>query len=340
MPDLKSAPFLSKGEAFYRKEQVSVGKRISKFLKKIRTRGFTIMVVPNSEGNIRSIRIPFFVVVLIIAFILLNITLFVCYPMQIAKLYKKDMIIWHKQKIIARQSRDLKQIEPAIKKTEKMVNEMNEQKRLALETREYLRFVRKKVNRRGSVSRGSRPSLLIPPSIKESKRNLTELDLLNENLEYVNAQKSVVQNELKTLLQDLKRYNFEYDHTPSIWPANGRITSGFGTRVHPITRSVKRHTGIDIKVRTGTSVKAAADGVVEFAGYRRGYGWTVIINHGYGYKTLYAHNSSLIVKGGEKVKKGMHISYSGNSGTSTGPHLHFEVIVDKAQVNPISFLGR
>lgn len=309
-------------------------KRLGKYIKKKKTHGFTIMVVPNTEGNVRSICIPFFVVLIMLAFVTFNIA-FICYfPAQIWQTVKKDALI-------RVQKRDLKRVEPSIRKTEQIVDRMQEQEQLEASVRNYLRIVQNKVGHHGSVSRGARPSILIPPSrFNRGYGEETQLGLLNHNLEYIEKTNPVVKGDLKQLLEDLTAFSTEYDHIPTIWPAYGRITSGFGVRRHPITHRYTSHTGVDINVRIGTAVRSAADGVVEFAGYRGGYGWAVIVNHGYGYKTLYAHNSRLMVQVGQTISKGQLISYSGSSGSSTGPHLHYEVIVGNNQVNPISFLGR
>jgi len=122
------------------------------------------------------------------------------------------------------------------------------------------------------------------------------------------------------------------------WPANGKVTSPFGRRLHPITRKYHNHTGIDIAVKTGTFVKASEDGVVLSAGWLGGYGKCVILDHGQGYSTLYAHNSVLLAVPGTKVKKGQVIAYSGNTGLSTGPHVHFEVRLNGAPVDPMRYL--
>lgn len=122
-------------------------------------------------------------------------------------------------------------------------------------------------------------------------------------------------------------------------PANGRISSEFGSRFHPIDKRMKFHGGIDIAIPTGTQVKAAADGIVKFAGWRGGYGNTVIVQHADGSETLYAHNSKLLVEEGQKVTGGMPISLSGSTGKSTGPHLHFELRRDGELVNPAKFLS-
>ncbi|HHY69268.1 MAG TPA: M23 family metallopeptidase [Bacillota bacterium] len=127
---------------------------------------------------------------------------------------------------------------------------------------------------------------------------------------------------------------------PNIWPVNGRVTSGYGWRKHPISRRTHFHTGVDIPASYGTPVKAAAYGTVTFVGYKIGYGRTVMVNHGYGFQTMYSHLSSTKVSVGQKVQRGDVIGNVGTSGTTTGPHLHYEVHKNGATQNPMDFLPR
>ncbi|HBG23077.1 MAG: peptidoglycan DD-metalloendopeptidase family protein [Syntrophaceticus sp.] len=122
-----------------------------------------------------------------------------------------------------------------------------------------------------------------------------------------------------------------------IWPASGPITSPYGMRYHPVTGVYKLHTGIDIGAPYGASIVAADAGTVITAGWMNGYGNTVIIDHGGGYSTLYAHMSSISVGGGG-VGKGQVIGYVGSTGWSTGPHLHFEVRINGNPTNPLGYL--
>ena len=117
-----------------------------------------------------------------------------------------------------------------------------------------------------------------------------------------------------------------------IWPVQGAVTSGFGMRWG------RMHDGIDIAVPTGTPVHAAAAGIVIYASWMTGYGNLVVIDHGNGLATAYAHNSSLVVTVGQHVEQGRTISLSGSTGNSTGPHVHFEVRVNGVPVDPLRYL--
>ena len=120
------------------------------------------------------------------------------------------------------------------------------------------------------------------------------------------------------------------------WPVHGKITSGYGPRIDG--ERVRMHQGVDIPVPNGTPVQAVAAGIVEEARTYTGYGHTVIIDHGDGVKTLYAHCSSLAVEKNEQVEIGQVVAYVGSTGRSTSPHLHFGVMIDEVFQNPVVYL--
>jgi len=122
--------------------------------------------------------------------------------------------------------------------------------------------------------------------------------------------------------------------TPSIWPVRGWVTSGFGYRASPFTGKRQFHAGLDISTRSGTAVVAPADGLVTFAGREGGYGRMLVITHGYGLVTRYAHLKAFKVKTGEKVQRGQTVAMVGSSGRSSGPHLHYEVLMSGVATNP------
>lgn len=134
------------------------------------------------------------------------------------------------------------------------------------------------------------------------------------------------------------------EHMPAILPINkkdGRVVSGFGPRYHPIFKNLRHHTGIDITAARGVPIYATGNGVVEKAGANMrgytGYGVCCVVDHGFGYKTLYAHMDKLVVRQGMKVKRGDKLGTVGTSGYATGPHLHYEVHVNGKQVNPVYY---
>ena len=169
--------------------------------------------------------------------------------------------------------------------------------------------------------------------MKDVEKNIKQLEkmedeLIREAKEYVSKIKAL---QVKT---------GPYSGGKMGWPVPGhsRISSPFGYRIHPIFKTKKLHTGIDITAPTGTSVVAAADGTVIFAGWLGGYGNAVMVDHGGGIVTLYGHNSSISVGVGTDVSRGQTIAKAGSTGYSTGPHCHFEVRRNGAYEDPIPWL--
>ena len=130
----------------------------------------------------------------------------------------------------------------------------------------------------------------------------------------------------------------ELSSTPSLWPVIGHLSAGFGERMDPFSGEGAFHTGVDIASQYGDQVRATADGIVIEANDRAGYGRLVIIDHGFGVTTWYGHLSTFSVLIGEQLKRGDAIGNVGVSGRSTGPHVHYEVRIDGAPVNPMRYL--
>lgn len=147
-----------------------------------------------------------------------------------------------------------------------------------------------------------------------------------------------MKSESSTLISEIEIEKEFLDCLPDHLPVEGRISSGFGYRRHPITGLRSFHYGIDLTANRGVPVEAAGSGIVVFSGWSGGFGKVIIISHGYGYETVYAHNNKLFVEVGDVIEKGEVISEVGNTGNSTGPHLHFEIRVDGEAVDPTGVL--
>lgn len=127
--------------------------------------------------------------------------------------------------------------------------------------------------------------------------------------------------------------------TPSVMPTQGWLTSAFtAMRYHPILHAARPHEGIDVAAPMGTPIEAPAAGLVVFSGWESGYGNVIVLDHGFGLRTKYAHCSRLVVRQGQRVKRGEQIALVGNTGLSTGPHLHYEVHVNGRAVDPLRYV--
>ena len=141
-----------------------------------------------------------------------------------------------------------------------------------------------------------------------------------------------------TLEDQIKKEEAVRKSTTFIWPASGRFTSPFGYRIHPISRTRRMHTGIDIANSSGTNIAASQNGKVIFTGYQGSYGKLIVIRHANGMETAYAHLSRISVSVGDTVTQGQSIGKMGSTGGSTGSHLHFEIRKNGTAVNPMNYL--
>jgi len=172
--------------------------------------------------------------------------------------------------------------------------------------------------------------------LNETMQLLKNIDIKTKQLLSKLSEES---KSLDTLLLLAERKSEMLASIPAIRPIKNmyNVTSGFGMRYHPIFKTLRQHTGVDITAPRGTPVYATADGVVSAKQTYSGYGICVVINHGFSYETLYAHLSRRTVRIGQKVKRGELIGYVGTTGISIGPHLHYEVLKNGKPVNPVYY---
>lgn len=184
---------------------------------------------------------------------------------------------------------------------------------------------------------GSAPEDL-NPEIELTRRHQQLIKDMHNQISQLDKAAGDQQGDFESLLDKLEAQKNLMAHTPAIRPVEGWITSGFGYRHSPFTGKREFHKGLDISNRKGTEIMATADGVVSFVGQRGNFGTLLVIDHGHGLITRYAHLDKVLCKKGESVQRGKTIALMGNSGRSTGPHLHYEVRLNGVPVNPSNYI--
>ena len=183
---------------------------------------------------------------------------------------------------------------------------------------------------------------LVSVEIEQSDQDMQrEINRIEEEIRRREEERRRQEEEARRRAIEEERRAHEAEHGPFelvAWPADGERTSGFGPRVHPIFGSVRQHNGVDLDGNTGDRVRAARSGEVILAGESGGFGNIIVIYHGLGYSTLYAHLSRIEVSVGQNVASGDRIGAIGSTGWSTGPHLHFELRIDGKAVDPTPYL--
>lgn len=292
---------------------------------------FTIMIIPHTEESIISIRIPLYLLQ-IVSIILLIGLLF--------------SFVWIKSYRVLKG--DAAEISHLREENRALIGQLDV---LAQETED----LRKKVEQIDNLSREICTLIELPPPegksetpvflafhenvrVLPSRGNNHVFDRAVLNVSHLREAIPEKEQELLQLKESIEEYRKQMAATPSIWPAVGKVTSEFGPRRSPLSKRKEFHFGIDIAGPRGTPILATADGEVVFASYRIGFGNTIIIDHGYGITTVYAHLKNFNVHVGSSVQKGQVIGYMGSSGYSTGVHLHYEVHKKGVAVNPRMYL--
>ena len=307
-------------------------------------KSFTLLILSDAKSKIRRVRIThnllrllFVVFIIIIASAVILVSdLFLTRQRldeKIAELERVEYKANYKEVELANLERKTKEIETKTKILESYLNEVENLDRMIRDITGKGGYAEEVTIYTADLS--SDIELEEDPNeiyyyISDQEEGLDDIDALLDDLLAKAPEMSEILSRDK---QNMEDHIYLMDHTPDHWPTYGSITSTFGAR-----RGGYGHKGIDIANNTGTSVHASASGVVIFAGWHGGYGRKIIIYHGFGYTTVYAHLSRIDVNVGDEVTKDDLIGLMGDTGNSTGPHLHFEILVDGIPKNPRDFL--
>lgn len=309
-----------------------------KKLKKLADETLHIMIVPHSGESIRQLKFKKIILHLFACFIVtICISLIFLIYSNIhlnQQLDRKSKNLSKLQKINTQQTLEISELKNKTNEVSEKLSILNE---LEFQIRDLVGLknmnktsVSKPISRSATRSNFSKASIGATPSDEEMDAQLKILaSEMDDETKVLNDLIGDVTTQLKIL-----------DAKPNKKPTSGKITSKFGYRINPITHRRQFHEGLDIANKQGTNIIAAGTGIVTFSGRKSGYGKSIIISHGYGYRSVYAHNKDNLVKVGQKVNKGDIIAKMGSTGRSTGPHVHFEVHYKGNKIDPQKFLNK
>lgn len=298
----------------------------------------SVMIIPSGGKNSISIKLPkgllyglcgglvgILAIVGYAIFIILNAT----FEASAYQSIKQQSV--YQQKLLKKMNKDLIQLQEdfqkALEKEEELRRALGHNKVRFRSYRLYKETVRKKVLSFNKVYSE------LDSTYSDPIKNIAA------KTAFLNVGKEDLNHSFSALSQLMYRYKTRMLATPSIKPAYGRVMSGFGYRYHPILGNYRMHKGLDIASWIGAPIMSTADGITQYAGWNPTYGYIAIIQHDYGFRTIYAHCSALLVKKGQFVKKGQIIASMGSTGLSTGSHVHYEVRRYLKPVNPAPYLN-
>jgi murein DD-endopeptidase MepM/ murein hydrolase activator NlpD len=293
---------------------------------------FTLMIIPNRKSGVKKISVPKVAIrnILIAFIVVILVTLFVVYDYASIKRDRAEM---------ARLRAQTKTQQQQLRELGSKIDEFSDRMEELRQVDKKIRVLAYETNSQKKLPLG------VGGSDKETKiKDLMDKDHaaiiegMHKNLEKLKEEANEREKSFNELMVFLREQKSILASTPSLWPVQGWVTSNFGARRSPFRSGVEFHKGVDISTRYGKAIVAPADGLVVKSGYEPADGNTIRIEHGHGFSTAYLHLSKIAARQGERIKKGEVIGYVGDSGRSTGPHLHYSVFVNNVPINPQKYL--
>jgi murein DD-endopeptidase MepM/ murein hydrolase activator NlpD len=294
----------------------------------------TILLVPDATNRVKRFKVPSFLPVFF-GLILVSCAAFLVFIIrdyQSMKIHSPQLVRLEKENEL--QKRQLDQLAKRIDQTTKKLYEL----------KEFDRKLRIMVNLETSEGKkefqgvGGSDPILFQPQHNMAKTHKDLVRSMHSAIDNLDSEIALCEKDKTELHKFLENQKVLLASTPSIWPTNGWLSSRFGYRISPFTGKKEFHRGIDIATRMGAPIVAPADGIVLKIYSDHGYGKVLAVSHGYGVITIYAHLNKALVKKGQYVKRGETIALVGNSGRSTGPHLHYEVHLNRVAVDPLRYV--
>ena len=287
---------------------------------------YTFLIFPGAHGKLHKIRLPFYVVHMVLAFSVVGIMTIAALANSYARMLLKVSNynnLRTEREALKTQNRSLENV---VTTTNAKLDSLQ-----SLATEVALTY---------GFGEARRPHFPEAALALATQTNSTLESSYRASLYAFNLirNSSLVPSRQAPAMGFVPTADFGRETVPSLWPVRGRITEGFGQRLDPFSGEGVFHSGVDISVPFGTRVEAGGDGIVLEAAWDSGYGNAIVVDHGYGMTTKYGHLSKIFVVVGQEVKRGQVIGAVGMTGRTTGPHLHYEVIVNDTPVNPMKYL--
>ena len=287
---------------------------------------YTFLIFPGAHGNLHKIRLPFYVVHLVLAFSVVGIMTIAAlansYARMLLKVSNYNNLRTEREALKTRN----RSLENAVTTTNAKLDSLQ-----SLATEVALTYGFGEARRPRFPEAALALAMQTNSTLESSYRaSLYAFNLIRNS--------SLVPSRQAPALGFVPTADFGRETVPSIWPVHGRVMAGFGQRLDPFSGEGVFHSGVDISAPAGTRVESGGDGIVMQAAWDSGYGNAILVDHGYGMTTKYGHLSKIFVVVGQEVKRGQVIGAVGMTGRATGPHLHYEVIVNETPVNPMKYL--
>ena len=287
---------------------------------------YTFLIFPGAHGKLHKIHLPFYVVHMVLAFSVVGIMTIAALANSYARMLLKVSNynnLRTEREALKTQNRSL---ENAVTTTNAKLNSLQS---LATEVALTYGFgeARRPHFTQAALALATQSNSTLESSYRAS---LYAFNLIR-NSSLAPSRQSVASGLFPSM-------EFGRETVPSLWPVRGQVMAGFGQRLDPFSGEGAFHSGVDISVPFGTRVESAGDGIVLEAGVQSGYGNAIVVDHGFGLMTKYGHLSKILVVVGQEVKRGQMIGAVGMTGKATGPHLHYEVMVNDTPVNPMKYL--
>ena len=296
-------------------------------------KSITIILVPDGTKGPRQLKFPKLLLPFFVLFFL-SCVVSLCWIFREYQVMQDQIpLLGQLQKENERQKEQFIHLAQRI---DEIIGNMGQLKELDLKLKVMMNLETGKVNTPGGVGGSALASAW--PDYSEAKTHKEQVRLMHQSLDNLKTEVAMLKRDKSEFRKFLESQKKLLASTPSIWPTKGWLSSRFGHRISPFTEEKEFHKGIDISARMNAPIVAPADGVVFGVDFDHGLGKVLVIKHGYGVSTTYAHLNKILVKRGQFVKRGEKIAQVGTTGRSTGPHLHYEVRLNGVPVNPLRYI--